>query len=63
MFLLVEMISRVLQEGSVGRAPESYRNRASFKYLRLVPFVFSDFWRNQPGQASNVAGQLAFGLG
>lgn len=34
LFLLVEMISSVLQAHYAGRAPESYRNRVSFKYLK-----------------------------
>lgn len=37
MFLLAEMISSVLQEHFAGRAPESYRTRASFKYLKWAP--------------------------
>ena len=34
MFLLVEVISSVLQECFGGRAPEDYRNRTSFTYLK-----------------------------
>lgn len=34
LFLLVEMISSVLQECFAGRVPENYRNGASFKYLK-----------------------------
>lgn len=57
MLLLVETISSVLEECFAGREPESYRNRALFKYLKQAPLCLTTY-RNKLEQARNIASQL-----
>ena len=55
------MISSVLQECFAGRAPESYRNRASFKYLKQALLCLVTYVEiSQDGLATQLANQTWF---